>query len=77
MALKKSYSKDKKTCNVTFTVSPEAAQESNLLLNLVKNISSDIFLTARAGRTIGLLTNIFLPHLAQQITQSLFAKLIA
>ena len=26
MALKKSYSKDKKTCNVTFTVSPEAAQ---------------------------------------------------
>lgn len=26
MALKKSYSKDKKTCKVTFTVSPEAAQ---------------------------------------------------
>ncbi|WP_296326004.1 isoamylase early set domain-containing protein [uncultured Treponema sp.] len=26
MALKKSYSKDKKTCNVTFTVSSEAAQ---------------------------------------------------
>jgi 1,4-alpha-glucan branching enzyme len=26
MALKKSYSKDKKTCNVTFTVSPEASQ---------------------------------------------------
>ena len=26
MALKKSYSKDKKTCNVTFTVTPDAAQ---------------------------------------------------
>lgn len=26
MALKKTYSKDKKTCNVTFTVSSEAAQ---------------------------------------------------
>ena len=26
MALKKSYSKDKNICNVTFTVSPEAAQ---------------------------------------------------
>ena len=26
MALKKSFSKDKKTCNVTFTVSKEAAQ---------------------------------------------------
>ncbi|WP_191013359.1 isoamylase early set domain-containing protein [Treponema zioleckii] len=26
MAVKKSFSKDKKTCNVTFTVSPEAAQ---------------------------------------------------
>lgn len=26
MALKKSFSKDKKTCNVTFSVSPEAAQ---------------------------------------------------
>ena len=26
MALKKSYSKDKKTCNVTFNVTPDAAQ---------------------------------------------------
>lgn len=26
MALKKTYSKDKKTCKVTFSVSPEAAQ---------------------------------------------------
>ena len=32
MALKKSYSKDKKTCNVTFTVSPEAAQGAQTIM---------------------------------------------
>ena len=36
MSLKKSFSKDKKKCNVTFTVSPEAAQGASKI-----NIAGD------------------------------------
>ena len=39
MALKKSFSRDKKTCNVTFIVSPEAAQDAKTI-NLAGDFNS-------------------------------------
>ena len=39
MALKKSFSKDKKTCNVTFIVNPEAAQDAKTI-NLAGDFNS-------------------------------------
>ena len=39
MSLKKSFSKDKKTCTVTFTVSKEAAQGANTI-NLAGDFNS-------------------------------------
>jgi len=39
MALKKSFSKDKKICNVTFIVNPEAAQDAKTI-NLAGDFNS-------------------------------------